>query len=151
MEMIASTVRGIALEIDTSTDFGARAARHLQDDQVVWLTTVGPDGTPQPSPVWFHWDGDTALIRSQPSTPKLRNIAQRPRVSLHFNCTPNGGDVVILTGDAWVETGAASDILDPAYVDKYAGGIQSIGMTPGTFAQEYSVPIRIKPTSLRGH
>ena len=95
------------MEIDTSTDFGARVARHLEDDQVVWLTTVGPDGTPQPSPVWFLWDGDTALVRSQPSTPKLRNIEQRPRVSLHFNCTPNGGDVVILTGDAWVEAGAA--------------------------------------------
>jgi PPOX class probable F420-dependent enzyme len=139
------------MEIDTSTDFGARAARHLEDDQVVWLTTAGPDGTPQPSPVWFHWDGDTALIRSQPSTPKLRNIAQRPRVSLHFNCTPNGGDVVILTGDAWVEGGAAPADLDPAYVDKYAGGIQSIGMTPDAFAQEYSVPIRFRPTSLRGH
>ena len=29
------------MEIDTSTDFGARAARHLEDDLVVWLTTVG--------------------------------------------------------------------------------------------------------------
>jgi PPOX class probable F420-dependent enzyme len=139
------------MEIDTSTDFGARVARHLADDQVVWLTTAGPDGTPQPSPVWFLWDGDTALVRSQPSTPKVRNIEQRPRVSLHFNCTPNGGDVVILTGDAWVEAGDAPATLDPAYVDKYAGGIQSIDMTPDDFAREYSVPIRIRPTSLRGH
>jgi PPOX class probable F420-dependent enzyme len=139
------------MEIDTSTDFGARVARHLKDDQVVWLTTAGPDGTPQPSPVWFHWDGDTVLIRSQPSTPKVRNIEQRPRVSLHFNCTPNGGDVVILTGDAWIEGGDAPATLDPAYVDKYAGGIQSIDMTPDAFAREYSVPIRIRPTSLRGH
>ena len=139
------------MEIDTSTDFGARVARHLEDDQVVWLTTVGSDGTPQPSPVWFLWDGDTALIRSQPSTPKLRNIEQHPRVSLHFNCTPNGGDVVILTGDAWVEASAAPTNLDPAYVKKYAGGIQSIDMTADAFAQEYSVTIRIRPTSLRGH
>ena len=72
--------------IDTSTDFGAGAA-HLQDDQVVWLTTVGPDQTPQPSPVWFLWDGETPLIYSQPGTPKLRNIGQHPRVSLNFNCT----------------------------------------------------------------
>ena len=96
------------MEIDTSTDFGARAARHLEDDRIIWLATVGPDGTPQPSPVWFLWDGDTVLIYSQPSTPKLRNIEQHPRVSLHFNCTPSGGDVVILTGDASVDTGAAT-------------------------------------------
>jgi PPOX class probable F420-dependent enzyme len=94
-----TTVRGSA-EIDTSTDFGARAARHLEDDQVVWLTTVGPDGTPQPSPVWFLWDGDTVLIYSYPATSKLRNIDRHPRVSPHFNCTASGGDVIILTGDA---------------------------------------------------
>jgi PPOX class probable F420-dependent enzyme len=70
---------------------------------------------------------------------------------LHFNCTPNGGDVVILTGDAWVDAGASPVDLDPAYVDKYAGGLQSIGMTPEAFVQDYSVPIRIKPTSLRSH
>jgi hypothetical protein len=38
-----------------------------------------------------------------------------------------------------------------AYVDKYTGGPQSIGMTPEAFVREYSVPIRIRPTSLRGH
>jgi PPOX class probable F420-dependent enzyme len=139
------------MEIDTSTDFGARAERHLEDDQVVWLTTVGPDGTPQPSPVWFFWDGDTALIRSQPSTPKLRNIEQRPRVSLHFNCTPSGGDVVIITGDAAVDSGAPPVDANAAYRDKYADGFRGIGMTPEAFAQGFSVPVRIKPTSLRGH
>jgi PPOX class probable F420-dependent enzyme len=139
------------MEIDTSTDFGARAARHLQDDLVVWLVTVGANGTPQPSPVWFLWDGDSALIYSQPSTPKLLNIEQRPRVSLHFNCTPSGGDVVILTGDATVETDGLRADANRAYVAKYTEGIQSIGMTPTEFADEYSVSIRVRPTSLRGH
>jgi PPOX class probable F420-dependent enzyme len=139
------------MEIDTSTDSGVRAACRLENDQIVWLTTVGPDGTPQPSPVWFLWDGDTALIYSQPATPKLRNIERHPRVSLNFNCTPNGGDVVILTGDARVDSGAAPDRLDAAYAAKYADGIRSIGMTPDTFVQEYSVAIRIRPTSLRSH
>jgi PPOX class probable F420-dependent enzyme len=138
------------MEIDTSTEYGARAARHLQDDLVVWLTTVGADGTPQPSPVWFVWDGDTALIYSQPSTPKLRNIERHPRVSLHFNCTPTGGDVVILTGDASVEPGAAPVNANPPYVDKYTDRIQRNGMTPDTFARSYSVAIRVRPTSLRG-
>ena len=139
------------MEIDTSTDFGARATRHLEGDRIVWLATVGPDGTPQPSPVWFLWDGDTVLIYSQPSTPKLRNIAQRPRVSLHFNCTESGGDVVVITGDASVDTGVPPVDANADYRDKYADGIRAIGMTPETFARAYSVPIRIRPTSLRGH
>ena len=139
------------MEIDTGTDFGARAARHLQDDLVVWLVTVGADGTPQASPVWFLWDGDTALIYSQSPAPKLRNIERHPRVSLHFNCTPSGGDVVVLSGDASIDTSAAPANENPTYVDKYADGIRGIGMTPDTFAQSFSVPIRVRPTSLRGH
>ena len=32
---------------------------------LIWLTTVTPEGEPQPSLVWFWWDGDTFLIYSQ--------------------------------------------------------------------------------------
>lgn len=139
------------MEIDTSTDFGARATRHLEDDRIVWLTTVGPEGTPQPSPVWFLWDGDTALIYSQPSAPKLRNIEQHPRVSLNFNCTGSGGDVVILTGDAWIDTEAAPASMIAAYIEKYTQGLRDIGLSPDEFAQTYSVAVRVRPTSVRGH
>jgi hypothetical protein len=43
--------------VDESTEFGARVARHLRDEIVVWLTTVTPRGAPLPMPVWFVWDG----------------------------------------------------------------------------------------------
>jgi PPOX class probable F420-dependent enzyme len=151
IETVATVIRGRATEIDTSTDFGVRATRHLEDDQIIWLTTVGPHGTPQPSPVWFLWDGDTVLIYSYPATSKLRNIDRHPRVSPHFNCTPSGGDVIILTGDAWVDAGAAPVNVNPAYVDKYTEGLRDIGMAPDAFAQAFSVAIRVRPRSLRGH
>jgi PPOX class probable F420-dependent enzyme len=139
------------MEIDTSTDYGARVTRHLEDDRIIWLTTVGPDGTPQPSPVWFLWDGEVALIYSQPTAPKLRNIAQHPQVSLNFNCTPSGGDVVILAGDSWIDTEAPPASEMPTYVEKYMQGLRDIGLTPDAFAQSYSVALRVRPTALRGH
>jgi len=139
------------MDIDTSTDFGARVTRHLEDDRIIWLTTVGVDGTPQPSPVWFLWDGEAALIYSQPTAPKLRNIAQHPRVSLNFNCTPSGGDVVILTGDGWIDTEAPPASAMSAYIEKYTQGLRDIGLTPEAFAETYSVAVRVRPTSLRGH
>lgn len=139
------------LEIDTSTEFGERVTRHMEDDVIVWLTTVGANATPQPSPVWFLWDGDTVLIYSQPNTPKLRSIAANPRVSLNFNCTESGGDVVILLGDAWIAQDAPAANTLPAYVEKYAERMQGISMTPEQFARAYSVPVRVRPTSLRGH
>jgi PPOX class probable F420-dependent enzyme len=138
------------VDIDTSTEFGARVARHLEEDLIVWLTTVDPDLTPQPSPVWFLWEGETALIYSQPNTPKLGNIADRPRASLNFNCTDTGTDVVILTGEAWIEDGAPPATGVPAYIEKYSAQIAVIGMTPESFAQSYSVAVRVRPTALRG-
>ena len=139
------------MEIDTSTEFGQRAAHHLAEDRIVWLTTVGTDGSPQPSPVWFLWDGETALMFSQPNTPKLRNIEQNPHVSLNFAGDGYGGDIVILSGEATVHPDGARADMVPAYVEKYREGMQRIGMTPDAFAQAYSVPVRIRPTRLRGH
>jgi predicted pyridoxine 5'-phosphate oxidase superfamily flavin-nucleotide-binding protein len=39
--------------LDFSTDFGQRAKERLEREPVAWLVTVGSDGTPQPSPIWY--------------------------------------------------------------------------------------------------
>jgi PPOX class probable F420-dependent enzyme len=53
--------------LDETTEFGQRAARRLRDEIIGWLTTVAPDGQPQPIPVWFVWDGDRSIrMYSQP-------------------------------------------------------------------------------------
>ena len=139
------------MQIDTSSEFGARVARRLNEEPIGWLTTSGADGTPQPSPIWFLWDGETALIYSRPNTPKLRNIAASPGVSLNLDGDGQGGNIVVLTGEAHVDEGTPPANQMSAYLAKYAGGIQRIGMTPESFAQAYSVPIRFTPRTLRGH
>jgi PPOX class probable F420-dependent enzyme len=68
--------------IDTTTAFGARVARRLEDERIIWLVTVDPQQTPQPLPVWYWWDGHRFLMYSQPDTFKLRNIAHNPRVGI---------------------------------------------------------------------
>lgn len=136
--------------IDTSSDFGQRVAKRLADEQVVWLATVDSSGTPQPNPVWFIWDGQTALIYSQPNQAKIRNVERSGQASLNFNSDFHGGDVVILAGTAQVETGAPAADQNPAFIQKYADGIASINLTPESFAAAYSVPIRVTPTKVRG-
>ena len=90
------------MQLDQSTEFGARVARRLESEHVAWLTTVRADGQPQPSPVWFLWDGDSILIYSRPNQPKLRNIAGNPKVSLSFNSDGDGGDGDEEAGPAWM-------------------------------------------------
>jgi len=137
--------------IDEGTEFGARVARHLREEVVVWLTTVTPAGTPLPRPVWFHWDGDESVrVYSQPGA-RVRNIQANPRVTLNFGGDGRGGDVVVVTGRAAVDTAARPAEHDAAYRDKYDPQIARIGMTPATFAQRYSVPLLIRLTRLSGH
>lgn len=137
--------------IDFSTPFGERAAGRLAKETVAWLTTVGADGTPQPSPVWFLWDGETALIYSQPNTPKVRNIERRPQVALNLDGDGHGGNIIVLTGEARLDPATPPGDQHPAYLAKYGDDIVRIGMDAARFAAAYSVPIRFTPTRLRGH
>lgn len=136
--------------IDESTDFGARVLRRLQNEQIVWLTTVGGDGTPQPSPVWFLWQGGLALVYSRPDAPKLKNIARSPRVALCFNTTPDGGDVVVLTGTAEILSESPPANAVPEYAAKYDQGIRNLGMDAVGFGAAYRVAIRITLEKVRG-
>ena len=139
------------MRIDTGSEFGARAARRLRDELIYWLVTVAPDGMPQPSPVWALWDGETFLIYSRPDTPKLRNVASRPRVALHLDGNGQGGDIVIVTGDARIASDAPAADRVAAYVAKYREAMRRIGMTPESFTRAYSVAVRVTPARLRGH
>jgi PPOX class probable F420-dependent enzyme len=138
-------------EIDESTDFGARAARHLREEIVVWLTTVTPRGLPLPNPVWFLWDGaDTVAMYSMPGA-RVRNVEANPLVSLNFAGDGGGGDIVVLSGTAAIDGDAPGADRDDDYVAKYSEHITRIGYTPEQFAARYSVPVRIELTRLRGH
>jgi PPOX class probable F420-dependent enzyme len=137
-------------EIDDSTEFGKRVIQRLNHEEVIWLTTVQPSGMPQPNPVWFLWENSTFLIYTQPGSYKLRNLQNNARVSIHFNCDEAGGDVIVFTGEASIDSDTPPADRHPAYLSKYGQGITGIGMTPESFTGSYSVPIRVKPAKVRG-
>ncbi|CAN5697783.1 hypothetical protein BH23CHL2_BH23CHL2_09710 [soil metagenome] len=140
------------MQIDTSTEFGQRVQRRLQEESIVWLTTVRKDGQPIPVPVWFLWDGDReVLIYSRPNTPKLRNIADQPKVSLNFDSDGTGGNIIQFDGEAWADIDASMANAVDAFIEKYRDGLNRIGTTPDGFASDYSVAIRVRLTNLRGH
>jgi PPOX class probable F420-dependent enzyme len=138
--------------IDESTAFGARAAAHLRDDTVIWLTTAGASGAPLPTIVWFLWDGaGSVLVYSRNGAARLRHIETNPRVALNFAGDGKGGDVVVISGEAAVDPDAPGVAANPDYLAKYAAGIERIGSTPERFARDYSTALRIRVTKVRGH
>lgn len=137
--------------LDPNTEFGARVRRRLQAEAIAWLVTVDAKQTPRAVPVWFHWDGDSFLVYSQPDQLKLRNVARNPRVGVHLQSTETGGDVVIFTGEARHDPAAPAADEIAVYIEKYQSGLDSLGLTPRQFAESYSVPIRITPDHVSGH
>jgi PPOX class probable F420-dependent enzyme len=136
--------------IDTHTAFGGRVAAHLRDEVVVWFTTVAPGGTPQPSPVWFLWDGAEEVVVYSKESQRTTNLAANPRVSLNFRGDELGGDIVILSGEARIDPAAPPADQVPEYVAKYAEHIAQLRSTPSEFAADYHVCVRISLTRLRG-
>jgi PPOX class probable F420-dependent enzyme len=136
---------------DEGTEFGARVARHLREEIVVWMTTVTPAGEPLPMPVWFVWDGGELVRMHSRRSARVRNIEANPHVSLSFSGDGRGGDIVVLSGRATAGGGLPPADQDPEYLEKYRDHIARIGMTPETFVQTYEVPVRIQLTRLRGH
>jgi PPOX class probable F420-dependent enzyme len=136
-----------------SVEIDPQFEQRLRDEKTVWLTTVRDDGTPQPVPVWFLWDGDTFLIFSQPKAQKLRNIAHNPKVSLNFKHTDDFGEdgIVIIFGEAYVDKRVPPSNQLADYLEKYLEGIKGINMTPDSLAAEFSVALRVKPTRVRGN
>ncbi len=136
---------------DFSSPAGRKVKSRLRQEGIIWLTTVDSRNTPQPRPVWFHWDGETILIFSQPTAAKLRHIARNPRVALNLNTDAYGGEVGVLIGEARIVQEPLPPDRMKAYLRKYKEGIENLEMTPATFQADYSVAIIVTPQDVRGY
>jgi PPOX class probable F420-dependent enzyme len=56
--------------------------RDLLDSEVATLGTVGPDGRPQLSEVWFLADGDTVRLSLNTARQKTKNLQANPAANL---------------------------------------------------------------------
>lgn len=135
---------------DPATPFGERVAQRLRDERIIWFTSVGADGTPQPNPVWFHWDGESFLIYTLADAARLAHIKRNPRVSLNFDTRDGGDNVVIFTGEARLAPEEPPADKHPDYMAKYAEAMASVSKSAERFASIYSVPLRVTPTKARG-
>src|SRR5215475_840349 len=135
---------------DPGMAFGKRVQQRLRDDVVIWLTTVGADGTPQPNPVWFLADGDTVLVYNRADAHRLKHIRRNPRVTLNFDGDRDGGDIIVMSGNAEVVEGYPLASTLPAYMKKYEERARSISGDPTAFAEEYHVALVVRIDRVRG-
>lgn len=141
------------MSIIPDSDFGTRVRNRLKTEKVVWLTTTSAEGTPQPNPVWFLWeqDDDSVLVYNAFDASRLDHVAVRPRVSLNFDGNGHGGNIVVIAGVAEQALDVPAATEYEPYVARYAADVERIGMDAESFAQKYSVALRIRMTKVRGH
>lgn len=139
------------LRFDLNSEFGQRVERRLRDEVVIWLTTTGRDGTPQPNPVWFLWDGQSVLVYNRADAARLKHLESRSRVALNFDGDGHGGDIVVLTGRAELTQGETPSDQHPEYLAKYGGLMERVSGSVAEFARGYPVALRVWPDGVRGH
>ena len=138
-------------QLELSNPFQARVADRLKKETVGWLTTVGADGVPQPSIIWFLWDGEDKIQIYSQDNQKIRNIKRNAGVSFNLDGDGKGGNMIVLTGTAEIDPSSPSAADNAPYVEKYASRIISVSGDPAGFAAEYRMPIVMTIAKLRGH
>jgi PPOX class probable F420-dependent enzyme len=74
--------------------------RDLLDVQVATLGTVGPDGRPQLSEIWFLADGDTVSLSLNTARQKTKNLQANPAATLLILDLANPYRYLEIRGDA---------------------------------------------------
>jgi len=60
----------------------ADAADLLVSTALAHVATIGPDGAPQVTPVWFDWDGRYLRFSQTTRRQKYRNLRRDPRLAV---------------------------------------------------------------------
>ena len=117
--------------------------RDLLDSPVATLATIGRDGRPQVSEVWFLAEGDSVVISLNRTRQKTRNLERNPACNLFILDLANPYRYLELRGDAEI-------VPDPDYAvadrvgAKYGADLRTRDQ-PG----ETCVAVTVRPTRAR--
>lgn len=113
-------------------------AEFLAESRTAIFTTIGPDGVPDPVPMWFVMDGDMLWMRTYAKSQKVRNVERDPRVAILIEKGERYVELrgVQLTGTVVIDRDVDHicqvfaglmmkyEGLDPALADDVAAGYQ---------------------------
>jgi PPOX class probable F420-dependent enzyme len=99
--------------------------RFLRGRHVAVLVTIGPDGEPVPTPIWYLYRDGRFYFRTETNAIKAKNIQRDPRVSICIQEERAPYKAVIAHGKA--ELGGQLEWLGEAIPRHYLGFVGAIG------------------------
>jgi PPOX class probable F420-dependent enzyme len=125
-----------------------QVAARLEEERIIWMTTVRSDGQPQSAPVWYVLKGGEIRVWSLDGV-RVANLGTNRNVNLHLNSDEHGDSVVIIEGEATIDHSIGPASADQPYVVRYQSFVDGYGWTWDWFDAHYPVPIRVRPTKER--
>jgi PPOX class probable F420-dependent enzyme len=123
--------------------------RDLLDGQFATLGTVGPDGRPQLTEVWFLADGDEVGISLNGTRQKTKNLAANPAVSVFLLDLASPYRYLEIRGDAEI---TPDD--DYAFANRVGAKYQAdlrVHDQPGQHRVKVTIrPSRVNAVDMRG-
>ena len=130
-----------------STDIPAELAPLLESTAVAFVSTIGPAGEPQTTPLWFLWRDGALQFSLVDGRQKLRNLRRDPRASVVVvdpvepTCYVELRGAVDLAADPEME-------LERTVAIKYRG--EHVDHEPGV--ERFAATLRVdRVTSQSGH
>jgi PPOX class probable F420-dependent enzyme len=123
--------------------------RDLLDSPVATFATIGPDGRPQLSEVWFLADGDTVTLSLNTSRQKVKNLRRNPACTLFILDIADPYRYLEIRGDAGITP-------DPGYefaarlAAKYGADLRAVDKPGETRVAVTIRPARINAISMHG-
>jgi PPOX class probable F420-dependent enzyme len=102
----------------------------LLESQVATLATIGPDGGPQQTEIWFINDGDSIVLSLNETRQKVKNLVARPQFSFLIVDPASSQRYLELRGDAHITPDTDGSIGDRV-TEKYGVDVRGYD-APGT-------------------
>jgi PPOX class probable F420-dependent enzyme len=113
----------------------------LHSTALAHIATLGADGTPQSSPVWFGWDGEFVLFSQYVGRQKLKNLQARPQVALSIVDPADPYRYLELRG----EVAEIVDDVDNVFINSMAQKYLDVPVNPWGKPGQHRVIIKIRP------
>jgi PPOX class probable F420-dependent enzyme len=113
------------------------------------LATIGPDGRPQLSAVWFLAEGETVRVSLNTTRQKVKNLRVNPAVTLFILDPANSQRYLEIRGDAELADDREYSFADQIGA-KYGADLRRFD-TPGTSRVAVTIrPSRVNAVDLSG-
>jgi PPOX class probable F420-dependent enzyme len=110
------------------------------------VATIGPDGEPQSTPVWYDWDGTHVKISQTKTRQKYRNVGREPRVALSITDPENPYRYLEVRG----EVERVDDDPDYAFINALAKKYMGVDDYPYHQPGDERVILWIRPEHATG-